>query len=150
MRDALRKEKVPFIEVSTQQLPDVIVLTIVTKAETQATADRLFGEVAKRFKGTAIRREFKTPEELAKEKAATLRIILEVLTGSEPYTVASIAERANESTWAVVACLKALALKGIVQPVGEYDDDPVWTIATRYATYEAAVAAATEKGFDVA
>jgi hypothetical protein len=151
MRDALRKEKIPFVELSTEEVPgDVIVLTIVTAVESQAAADRAFGEVAKRFKGTTIRREFQTPEELAAEKAATMKIILQALTGSEPFTVASIAERAHEWSWAIEACLRALAAKGIVQPVGEYDDNPVWTISPKYATYEAAVAAAREKGFVVA
>ncbi len=151
MRDALRKEKIPFVEVSTEVVPgNVIALTIVTKAESQDAADRAFGDVAKRFKGTEIRREFKTPEELAKEKAATMRIILRALTGTEPYTVASIAERAHEWSWAIEACLRALAAKGIVRPVGEYDDNPVWTIAPQNATFEAAVAAARDKGFEVA
>ena len=150
MRDALRKEKVPFVEVSTEELPgNVIAVTIVTEAESQETVDRIFGEVAKRFKGTSIRRELKTPVELAKEKAATLRMILQALTGTEPYTLASIAERAREPSWVIEACLRALAAKGIVQPVGEYDENPEWTIATKNATYEAAVAAAKDKGFDV-
>jgi hypothetical protein len=150
MRDALRKDKVPFVEVTTEALPgDVIVLTIVTGAETQDTAARLFDEVAKRFKGTTIRRAFKTPEELAQEKAATLRIILQALTGTEPCTLASMAKDAREPSWVIETCLRALAAKGIVQPVGEYDDDPTWTIATRNATYDAAVAAAKEAGFDV-
>jgi hypothetical protein len=150
MRDALRKEKVPFVEVTTEALPgDVIVLTIVTGAESQDAADRAFAEVAKRFKGSAIRREFKTPEELAQEKAATLRMILQALTGTEPYTLTSIAEHAREPSWVIETCLRALAAKGIVQPVGEYDDDPTWTIATRNATYDAAVAAARDAGFDV-
>src|SRR5689334_20818817 len=116
MRDALRKEKVPFVEVTTRALPgDVIVVTVVTGAESQDTADRIFGEVAKRFKGTAIRREFKSPEQLAQEKAATLRTILQALTGTEPYTVASIAERTHEPSWVIEACLRALSAKGIVQ-----------------------------------
>ena len=150
MRDALRKEKVPFVEVATAALPgDVIVLTVVTAAESQDAADRVFAEVAKRFKGTAIRREFKTPEQLAKEKAATLRMVLQALTGTEPFTVASIAERAHEPPWVIEACLRALSAKGIVQTVGEYDDNPVWTIATKNATYEAAVAAARDTGFDL-
>jgi hypothetical protein len=150
MRDALRKEKVPFVEVTTEALPgNVIVLTIVTGAESQNTADRLFGEVAKRFKGTEIRREFKTPEELAQEKAATLRMILQALTGTEPFTVANIAEQAGEPSWVIETCLRALAAKGIVQTVGEYDETPTWTIATMNATYEAALAAAKDKGFDV-
>jgi len=150
MRDALRKEKVPFIEVTTEvQAADVIVLTVVTGAESRDIADRIFGEVAKRFKGTTIRREFKTPEQLAQEKAATLRTILQALTAPEPYTLASIAERAHEPTWVIDACLRALSAKGVVQTVGEYDDNPTWTIATKNATYEAAVAATREKGFDV-
>jgi hypothetical protein len=149
MRDALRKDKIPFIEVTTEVLPgDIIVLTVVTGAENQATADRAYGEVAKRFKGTNIRREFKTPEALAQEKAATLRIILQALTGPEPYTTKSIAEQANEPAWVIESCLRALAAKGIVQTVGEYDDDPTFTISTKNATYEAAVAAAKEGGFD--
>lgn len=150
MRDALRKEKVPFVEVTTQALPgDVIVVTVVTGADSQVAADRIFGEVAKRFKGAALRREFKTPEELAREKAATLRLVLQALTGTEPYTLASIAERAQEPPWVIEACLRALAAKGVVQTVGEYDDNPTWTIATKNATYDAAVAAAKDKGFDV-
>jgi len=150
MRDALRKGKVPFVEVTTEALPgDVIVLTVVTGAESQDTADRVFGEVVKRFKGTEIRREFKTPEELAREKAKTLRTILQALTGTEPYTVASIAKDANEPSWVIDACLRALSAKGIVETVGEYDDNPTWTIATKNATYDAAVAAAKEKDFDV-
>jgi hypothetical protein len=150
MRDALRKDRVPFVEVTTEaQAGDVIVLTIVTGTESRAAADRVFGEVAKRFKGTAIRREFKSPEELAREKAATLRMILQALTGTEPYSVASIAEVAREPSWVIEACLRALAAKGIVQPVGEYDDNPTWTIATSNATYEEAVAAAKDRGFDV-
>lgn len=151
MRDALRKDKIPFVEVTTAELPgNVIVLTIVAEAESQVMADRVFGEVAKRFKGTSIRRELKTPVELAKEKAATLRMILQALTGTEPYTVASIAELAHEPSWVIEACLRALAAKGILQPVGEYDEDPTWAIATKNATYEAALAAAKDKGFDVA
>lgn len=150
MRDALRKDKVPFVEVTTEEQPgNVVVLTIVAGVESQETVDRIFGEVAKRFKGTTIRRELKTPVELAKEKAATLRMILEAITGTEPYTVASIAERAHEPAWVIEACLRALAAKGILQTVGEYDDNPVWMIATKNATYEAAVAAAKDKGFDV-
>jgi hypothetical protein len=150
VRDALRKEKVPFVEVTTEAPPgDIIVLTIVTSTETQVAADRVFSEVAKRFKGIGLRREFKTPEALAREKAATLRMILRALTGPEPYTVASIAEHASELPWVIEACLRALTAKGIVQPVGEYDENPTWTIATRIATYEAAVAAARDMGFDV-
>ena len=150
MRDALRKEKVPFVEVTTQALPgDVIALTIVTAAESQGTADRILGEVAKRFKGTTIRREFKTPEELAQEKAATLRLILRALTATEPFAMASVAEEAGEPSWVIETCLRALAAKGVVQTVGEYDDNPTWTIATNNATYEAALAAAKDKGFDV-
>jgi hypothetical protein len=150
MRDALRKEKVPFVEVTTEVLPDdVVVLTVVTGAESQEKADRLFGEVAKRFKGTVIRRAFKTPEELAKEKAATLRLILQALTATEPFVMATVAEAAHEPSWVIEACLRALSAKGVVQTVGEYDDNPTWTIATKNATYEAAVAAAKEKGFDV-
>jgi hypothetical protein len=150
IRDALRKEKIPVVEVTTEVLPgDVIVVTVVTGAENQTTADRIFGEVARRFKGTTIRREFKTPEELAREKAATLRMILQALTGTEPYTVASIAEQAHEPSWVIEACLRALAAKGVVQTVGEYDENPTWTIATRNATYEAALAAARDGGFDV-
>lgn len=150
MRDALRKEKIPFVEVTTEALPgNVIVLTLVIGAADQDKADRVFGEVAKRFKGTEIRREFKTPEELAKEKAATLRLILQALTGTEPYTVASIAAHAREPSWMIETCLKALAAKGVVQTVGEYDENPTWTIATKNATYEAAVAAAKRSGFDV-
>lgn len=149
MRDALKKDKVPFAEVTTQTQGDVIVLTVVTGLESQSAADRIFGEVAKRFKGTTIRREFKTPEDLAKEKAATLRLILETLTGTEPYTAATIAEKAGEPTWVIDACLRALSAKGVVQTVGEYDDNPTWTIATKNATYETAIAAAKDKGFDV-
>jgi hypothetical protein len=150
MRDALRKEKIPFVEVTTEALPgDVIVLTVVTAVESQDKADRLFGEVAKRFKGTTIRREFKTPEQLAKEKAATLRLILQALTGPEPFALASIAEAAREPSWVIETCLRALSAKGVVQTVGEYDDNPTWTIATKNATYEAAVAAAKDAGFDV-
>lgn len=150
MRDALRKEKVPFVEVTTQTLPgDVIVVTVVTAADSRDAADRVFGEVAKRFRGTTIRCEFKTPEQLAREKAATLRTILQALTGSAPYTVETIAERANEPAWVIAACLRALSDKGIVQTVDEYDDNPTWTIAPKNATYEKAVRAAREKGFDV-
>jgi hypothetical protein len=150
MRDALRKEKVPFIEVSTESREgSVIVVTIVTAPDCQEKADRIFGDVAKRFKGTAIKREFKTPEELAQEKAATLRTILQALTSGEPYTLATIAERANEPAWVIDACLRALSAKGVVQTVNEYDDSPTWTIAKKNATYEAALAAAKENGFDV-
>ena len=150
MRDALRKDKVPFVEVSTELLAgDVIVVTIVTGVDSQPAVNRIFAEVAKRFKGTQIRAEFKTPEELAAEKAATLRIILRALTGGEPYTVETIAEQAREPAWVIAACLRALAAQGIVQTVGEYDDNPTWTIATKNATYEAAIAAAKEKDFDV-
>jgi len=150
MRDSLRKEKVPFVEVTTEVQPgDVVVVTIVTGAESQATVDRLFGEVAKRFKNMTLRRVFKTPEELAKEKAATLRTILQALTGTEPYTLATIAERAGEPPWVIETCLRALSTKGVVQTVGEYDDNPVWTISTKNATYETAVAAAKDAGFDV-
>ncbi len=149
-RDALRKDKIAFIEVTTElREGDVVVLTIVTGPDSQAAASRTFGEVAKRFKGTEIRCEFKTPEELAKEKAATLQIILEILTGAAPYTLKSIAERTREPSWVVEACLRALSAKGVVQTVGEYDDDPTWTIATKNATYDAATAAAKAAGFDV-
>ena len=103
MRDALRKEKVPFIEVTTEALAgDVIVVTIVVASESQDLANRIFGEVAKRSRDVEIRREFKTPEELAQEKAATLRIVLQALTGTEHYTVASIAERTHEPAWVIV------------------------------------------------
>ena len=150
MRDALRKDKLAFIEVSTEAVADnVIVVTIVIAAESQAAADKIFGDVAKRNKGLELRREFKTPEELAKEKAATLRMILQALTGTEPFTVASVAERSHEPSWVIVACLRALAIKGILQHVDEYDDHPTWAIAPKNATYEAAVAAARDKGFDV-
>ncbi len=149
-RDALRKEKIAFIEVTTElREGDVVVLTIVTGPESQDAASRAFGEVAKRFKGTEIRCQFKTPEELAREKAATLQIILEVLTGTEPYTAKTIAERTHEPAWVIEACLRALAAKGVVQTVGEYDDNPTWTIATKNGTYEAALAAAKASGFDV-
>lgn len=150
MRDALRKEKVPFIEVSTEAREDnVIVVTIVTGADCQEKADRIFADVAKRFKGTTIHREFKTPEQLSQEKAATLRIILHALTSGEPYTLATIAERANEPSWVIDAVLRALSAKGVVQTVNEYDDHPTWTIAKKNATYEAAIAAAKESGFDM-
>jgi hypothetical protein len=150
MRDALRKEKVPFIEVSTEALAGgVIVVTIVTGAESQSTADRIFGEVAKRFKSTEVRCQFRTPEELAQEKAATLRMILKAVTGTLDWTVGDLAERSREPVWVIAACLRALAAKGILQDVGEYDDNPTWIIAAKNATYEAAIAAAKEKGFDV-
>jgi hypothetical protein len=150
MRDALRKDKVPFVEVSTQSLPDgAIVVTVVTGADSQSTVDRIFGEVAKRFKGIEIRRAFKTPEDLAQEKAATLRTILQALTGTEPYTVATIAEAAHEPSWVIENYLRDLALKGVVQTVGEYEDNPTFLIATKNATFEAALAAARDGGFDV-
>lgn len=150
MRDALRKEKVAFIEVTTEALEgNVIVLTIVIASESQKTADRIFGDVVKRFKGTEIRREFKTPEDLAREKAATLRMILQALTGPEPFTVESIAERSHEPAWVIVACLRALAAKGVLQHVDEYNDHPVWTIDPKYASYDVAIVAAKSKGFDV-
>jgi hypothetical protein len=63
--------------------------------------------------------------------------------------VASIAERAHEPSWVIEACLRALAAKGIVQTVGEYDENPTWKIAANNATYEAAVDAARDSGFDV-
>src|ERR1700709_452664 len=121
MRDALKKEKVPFIELSTAQASaeNVIVVTIVLEAEGREKATRIFAEVAKRFKGIELRHELKTPEELAKEKAATLRTILQALTSAEPYTVESIATQAHEVPWVIVACLKALMIKGILQHVGE-------------------------------
>jgi len=150
MRDALRKEKVPFIEVTTQVVAgDVIVVTIVTAAESREKASRIFTDVTKRFKTVELRSEFKTPEELAKEKAATLRLILQILTGSEPYTLESIAERAHEPSWVIKACLRALAAKGILQHVEEYEDNPTWAISPKYATYEVAVAATQAQGFDV-
>ena len=150
MRDALKKEKIPFVEVMTVVLPgDVVVLTVVTAAESQGTADRIFGEVAKRFKGTTIRCEFKTPEQLAQEKAVTLRLVLRALTSPEPFTLAAVAEEAREPPWVIETCLRALSAKGVIQTVGEYDDNPTWTIATKNATYETAVAAAKDAGFDV-
>ncbi len=150
MRDVLRKEKVPFIEVTTQVLAgDVIVVTIVTGAESRDKVNKLFADVAKRFKGTEVRHEFKTPEELAREKAATLRTILQMLTGTEPFTVASVAERTHEASWVIVACLRALAAKGILQHVEEYNDNPTWAISPKYASYEAAIAATQAQGFDV-
>lgn len=150
MRDALKKGKVPFIEVSTEiREGDLVVVTVFTGPDSQDAAKRVFADVAKRFKAIEIRCEFKTPEELAKEKAATLRTILQALTGTEPYTVESIAETAREPSWVIAACLRALSAKGVVETVGEYDDHPTWTISSKNVTYAAAVAAAKDKGFDV-
>lgn len=150
MRDALRKEKVAFIEVTTQSVADnVIVVTVVLPLESQEKAKKIFGEVAKRNKSAELRCEFKTPEQLAQEKAATLRIILEMLTGAEPFTVAGIAERTHEQSWVIVTCLRALAAKGILQHVDEYEDNPTWAISPKNPTYETAIAAAKDKGFDV-
>jgi len=150
LRDALRKEKLSFIEVSTEsRAGNIIVVTIVTEADCQEKAERIFGDVAKRFKGIAIQCEFKTPEQLAQEKAATLRTILQALTSGEPYTLETIAKQASEPSWIINACLRALSAKGVVQPVNEYDDTPTWTIAKKNESYEAALAAAKENGFDI-
>jgi hypothetical protein len=91
MRDALKKDKVAFIEISTEiRDANVIVVTIVTGPESQDAANKCFVEVAKRFKTFEMRREFKTPEELAGEKAATLRTILAKYTNSSKRTGFSI------------------------------------------------------------
>ncbi|MFA9263115.1 MAG: hypothetical protein ACEQSB_07300 [Undibacterium sp.] len=116
VRDALKKGKVPFIEVNTQSLEaNVVIVTVVTGPENQDATNKLFAEVAKRQRGYEARLVFKTPETLAKEKSATLRTILEILTGSEPYTLTTMAERTNEPTWVVDACLRALSQKGVVK-----------------------------------
>lgn len=150
VRDALKKGKVPFIEVNTQSLEaGVVIVTVVTGPENQDATNKLFAEVAKRQRGYEPRLVFKTPEELAKEKSATLRTILEILTGSEPYTLTTMAARTNEPTWVVDACLRALSLKGVVETVGEYDDHPTWTISSKNKTYAQSLIAARDKGFDV-
>src|SRR5262245_38708647 len=115
MRDALRKEKVPFVDLSTQSREGAIVVTVVTGLDSQEKVNKIFGEVQKRgFKGTDVRCEFKTPEDLAAEKATTLRAVLEILTGPEPYTLATIAERTGEASWVIDKCLRDLSLKGVV------------------------------------